>query len=1400
MKKNRIGVFILVFLLTTGFAAINTYLNLEGSVSLAMKSFSVRFNRAILNGANKTDLFNGDKTSIILQHKDISSQTESTLEYEIKNESLDYDAEATVTCSSLYDNGTTFTYGESSDPIKITVPAGSVGEGSLKIKLGDQGIDTSVNKGKLYDALKNARETHQKVVTETDTGEPIYVYKTTSTLDTTNNVVFGGKCWFAIRTTETGGVKLVYNGNPVNGQCLPFGNIRTFGLVPLTKWNKLSDDNAYVGYMYGTPGSTTYEGTHANINDSLAKQTIDKWYEDNIKDTKAEAFIEDTVYCNDRSFAEETTQIPSTTAPSTETTTEPTTVIKGVGKTETKYRLDKNSYLCPNPNDRFSVSSEIGNGALKYPIATISATEGYDAKEFLSFVSFRWYTMTPSSFTTIAQMSGRFEGKPADISASYDEEVGVVPVISVKNETLILKGDGTQQSPFMLETEDISNNSYTCKLEVTPISRTEEAEEDLLKNIKTGDEYCIGDECFWVLSADLENRNLKLFAKNNLYVGRIYTTSSQFTTISNSDVLYGKQSASALGYTPTGEYPWIGGVEYSTKSNVYSSSDAKTYVDNYADYLVSAYGVTVTSKGLITTEELESLGCDTNSRTCKNSWYDWTYGKTYWTMTPAANSTTNVYLVGADGFFGASSYKTVGQRGIRPVITIHVEPVEEEKPDIPVTNRYKLFDTIKNLSKGLDTTNSINYNQKSSVTNGTGVYETTKTDSGKTVYFYRGVVDNNVIFANSCWKIVRTTETEGTKLIYNGKPKQGVCSNTGDDVLIGKSKYSENVSDNAYVGYMYGTPGSTNYDATHVNTNDSTIKKAVDKWYEDNILNTEYENALEDTVYCNDRSLVEAGSNGNNKYSSTSNYASKLGYGTNGTLYGANSRFANNVVSAKPSLVCTLTNDKFSVTADVGNGALRYPIGLITADEVAFAGGVIYQTGPSYSNETYYLYGGGSKFFTMSPNWFDSNKRIAIGAVNANDANYNGYYGIELANIESGVRPVISLKNSVTYTTGAGTEINPYVIDNISDLNTGDIPTSWQDNGVFKNNYLQAYKKLLTMSLDEKIGQLIVAHHSSKATDAITNYNIAGFTYFEADFTGKTEASVKSMIANEQAASKIPLITAVDEEGGRVVRISPNTSLIADELTKYPNLFYTNTNNKKAWKLSKDLYTESGNNFTLINQEMKVKLGVLKRLGLNVNFAPVVDMAIEGAYISDRVIGLDAQGTAEYAKNVITTSKGTGVSLTMKHFPGYGNNSDTHSSGSVDNKTLTELKNNDMIPFIEGMGVGGEAIMVSHNTVAAIDPDNPSSISKPMHDILRDDLGFTGIIVTDALDMGALNSIANKFAKAINAGNNLILVQDYAAAFNEIKSAVQSGTITQEQVDKLVFRNLAWKYYKGLLS
>ena len=327
-----------------------------------------------------------------------------------------------------------------------------------------------------------------------------------------------------------------------------------------------------------------------------------------------------------------------------------------------------------------------------------------------------------------------------------------------------------------------------------------------------------------------------------------------------------------------------------------------------------------------------------------------------------------------------------------------------------------------------------------------------------------------------------------------------------------------------------------------------------------------------------------------------------------------------------------------------------------------------------------------------------------------------------------------------------------------------------------------------------------MAHHNQKtAIEGVTKYNIGGYTYFEPDFLGKTEGEVKKMIADEQAASKIPLITAVDEEGGRVVRIASNTSLVSNEMSKYPNLFSTNINNKNAWKLSKDLYRESGNNFTLIEQETRVKSAVLKRLGLNVNFAPVVDMAIEGAYISDRVIGLDARGTAEYGKTVIKTSKETGVSYCLKHFPGYGNNSDTHDTGSVENKTLEELMENDIVPFKESIDNGAEIVMVAHNTVAAIDSNNPASLSKGVHDLLVNELNFTGIMITDALDMGATKDIPDKFVKAVKAGNHLLLVQDYARAYTELNEAVKNGSISEDELNKQVFKVLAWKYYKGLL-
>ena len=183
----------------------------------------------------------------------------------------------------------------------------------------------------------------------------------------------------------------------------------------------------------------------------------------------------------------------------------------------------------------------------------------------------------------------------------------------------------------------------------------------------------------------------------------------------------------------------------------------------------------------------------------------------------------------------------------------------------------------------------------------------------------------------------------------------------------------------------------------------------------------------------------------------------------------------------------------------------------------------------------------------------------------------------------------------------------------------------------------------------------------------------------------------------------------------------------------------------------------------------------------------------------ERTIGQSTDITSDYAKTVIESSKGLGVSYTLKHFPGYGNNADTHTGSATDQRTLEEITKNDLPPFEAGISKGAEAVLVSHNTVTSIDSNNASSLSPSVHNLLRNQLGFTGIIMTDDLAMGAVSSVPDVYVKAILAGNDLLITTDYEESFNSIKKAVQDGTISESLIDKLAFRILAWKYYKGLM-
>lgn len=346
------------------------------------------------------------------------------------------------------------------------------------------------------------------------------------------------------------------------------------------------------------------------------------------------------------------------------------------------------------------------------------------------------------------------------------------------------------------------------------------------------------------------------------------------------------------------------------------------------------------------------------------------------------------------------------------------------------------------------------------------------------------------------------------------------------------------------------------------------------------------------------------------------------------------------------------------------------------------------------------------------------------------------------------------------------------------------IPTDYQDKGIFSNYYILAYDKLQKMSLDEKIGQLFLVRYPDNEQIAVSDlikYNFGGFVFFAKDFKDKSADKVKSMINTLQKNANIPLLTAVDEEGGTVVRVSSNPLLASEK-----------------FKSSQELYNSGG--LDLIKDDTIKKSKMLNELGLNLNLAPVVDVTTSSsAYMYNRSLGQSTSVTSDFAKTVIDASKGGGVSYTLKHFPGYGNNSDTHTTGAVDNRSFDEILKNDLPPFKSGIEAGAEAVLVSHNTVNSIDPDNPASLSKSVHNLLRNELSFTGVIITDDLSMGAVSSVDNAVIKAILAGNDLIITTDYKSDISSVKNAIENGSISENFIDRIAFKILSWKYYKGLM-
>lgn len=338
------------------------------------------------------------------------------------------------------------------------------------------------------------------------------------------------------------------------------------------------------------------------------------------------------------------------------------------------------------------------------------------------------------------------------------------------------------------------------------------------------------------------------------------------------------------------------------------------------------------------------------------------------------------------------------------------------------------------------------------------------------------------------------------------------------------------------------------------------------------------------------------------------------------------------------------------------------------------------------------------------------------------------------------------------------------------------------DKGIFNDYYTFAQNKLDTMTLDEKISQLLLVHLPDKnAVENLKTNQFGGYLLFAKDFKDKSKTEVINMIKEFQNVSKIPLLIAVDEEGGSVVRVSSNPNLVSTPFSS-----------------PSELYKKGG--LEAIKSDTVSKSLILAELGINLNLAPVVDVSVTPSdYMYPRSLQENTEITSNYAKTVIEASKGGTVSYTLKHFPGYGNNPDTHTSSVTDSRTYDSIVKNDLPPFEAGIKVGAEAVLVSHNVVTNIDSANPASLSIPIHNMLREDLKFTGVIITDSLSMGAVENIDNPIVKAIEAGNDLLIVSDYEKSIKEIRDALNNKTISEEVINDRVLRILAWKYYKGMI-
>lgn len=334
---------------------------------------------------------------------------------------------------------------------------------------------------------------------------------------------------------------------------------------------------------------------------------------------------------------------------------------------------------------------------------------------------------------------------------------------------------------------------------------------------------------------------------------------------------------------------------------------------------------------------------------------------------------------------------------------------------------------------------------------------------------------------------------------------------------------------------------------------------------------------------------------------------------------------------------------------------------------------------------------------------------------------------------------------------------------------------------LFEEYYAKAEAVMKKMTLEDKIGQMFFPRFNlTTYYDDIKNKKPGGYVLFRYDFN-HTEEFIQDYITKIQKLSqesmKLPLGLSVDEEGGTVCRVS---SFHRPE--KFPS--------------PQEIYNKSGIEGILeIDQE---KRDLLRKFYLNVNLAPVADISYNSSdYIYERTLGRDPEESAAYIEKDVEGYVDDNFTCCAKHFPGYGNNIDTHGNIAIDNRSYEIFQTEDFLTFNAAIAKKIPMVLVSHNIVTCKDDKYPASLSPAWHEILRKKLNFSGLILTDDLSMGAIKKYTGDESEAVlavKAGNDILLTSDYYVHLDAVIKAAKEGKIKEDLINEACRRVIAWKF------